>query len=288
VDAALGPNRYGKAGIHVATVVRRDGRHHVFDRQVEVRLAGDFEAVHLLGDNASVLPTDTMRGSVYALAKERPDEEVEAFALRYTRYLLDASPAATLAEATVIERPWERVAIDGAEHTHAFTRAAYRRTARVTRERESVRLSAGVDDLYLLKSSGSAFAGFLKDPFTTLPETDDRILATRLEATWRYDRTELAYIAERDAAREAIVRAFAEHDESNSVQHTLWHMGRAVLAACASVEEVSFSLPNLHHIEVDLEPYGMTNAGEVFLVSDAPSGQIEGTVRRADASAPPS
>ena len=280
MGAQLGPNRYGKAGIHVATVVRREDGHDFFDRLVDVRLEGDFEAVHLQGDNATVLPTDTMRGSVYALSKDKPGEEIEAFSLRYTQHLLDASPAATRIETWVTERPWDRVVIDGRPHPHAFTRGAYRRTARVIRDREGVQLFAGLDELSLLKTTGSAFAGFLKDRFTTLPETADRILATTLEAEWRYDRADPDFFEERGNVKNAIVRSFAEHDASNSMQHTLWAMGRAVLDASPSVSEVSFSLPNLHHIEVDLTPYGLTNDGDVFVVTESPSGQIEGTVRR--------
>ena len=280
MGAELGPNRYGKAGIHVATVVRRADRHDFFDRLVDVRLEGDFEAVHVQGDNAPVLPTDTMRGTVFALSKDHPDDEIEAFALRYTERLLGASPPATLAEAWVTERPWDRVVIDGEPHPHAFTLGAYRRTAHVVRTRDSVRLSAGLEGLSILKTTGSGFAGFLRDRFTTLPETDDRILATEVRAEWRYGGTDLGFGAERDRVKDAIVHTFARHDESRSVQHTLWEMGRAVLEASPSVQEISFSLPNLHHIPADLSPYGMTNDGVVFVVTDSPSGQIEGTVRR--------
>jgi len=287
VGAELGPNRYGKGGIHVATVVRREDRHEFFDRIVDVRLEGDFADVHVAGDNAPVLPTDTMRGSVFALCKERPDEEAEAFALRYTAYLLEASAAATKAEAWVTERPWERVVIDGEPHPHAFTLGAYRRTAHVIRDRSSATLFAGIEGLSILKTTGSAFSGFLRDRYTTLSDAEDRILATQLRAEWRYAITDLDFAAERDAVKDAIVRAFAHHDDSRSVQHTLWEMGCAVLEASSSVQEISFSLPNLHHIEADQSPYGLASEGQVFVVTDSPSGQIEGTVRRATEGSPP-
>ena len=235
-----------------------------------------------------MLPTDTMRSSVYALAKDRLDEPIEAFALRYAAYLLDASPAVARAEVWITERPWDRVEIDGTPHAHAFTRGAHRWTTHVVRDREGASVSAGLDEFYVLKTTGSAFSGFLRDRFTVLPESDDRILATKLDAEWRYATTDgLDFAGERVAAKEAIVRAFAHHDESRSVQHTLWHMGTAVLETCPSVEEVSFSLPNLHHVAVDLTPAGLTNEGEVFVVTDKPSGQIEGTVRRTAVSSPP-
>ena len=279
----LGANRYGKAGVHIATVTRRDGTDDFAERMLDVRLEGDFDDVHLEGDNASVLPTDTMRSSACALSFDRPDEELEAFALRYTEYLLKASPAATKAEVWLSERPWDRIVIDGEPHPHAFTRAAYLRTAHVLRDRDVARLSAGLDELYLLKTTGSAFGGFLRDEFTVLAETEDRIMATKVHARWLYASTDVDYRGEREACREAIVRAFAKHDDSRSVQHTLWQMGTAVLEASPTVEEVAFSLPNLHHIAVDLEFCGRHNEGQVFVVTAEPSGQIEGTVRRSEA-----
>jgi urate oxidase len=278
----LGPNRYGKAGIHLATVVRGEDRHEFFEREIEVRLEGDFEEVHTEGDNAMVLPTDTMRSSAFALAFEHPAESLESFALRYTGYLLDASPAASRAEAWMSERPWERVVIDGQPHPHAFTRGAFRWTTHVVRDRGEVRLSGGLDELYLLKTTGSAFSGFLKDRYTILPETDDRILATKLDAHWRYTRTDLDFATEREACRVAIIGAFAHHDDSRSVQHTLWRLGTAALEASANVAEVTFSMPNLHHVTVDLSYCGLQNDGTVFVVTDKPSGRIEGTVRRSE------
>jgi urate oxidase len=281
----LGPNRYGKSGIHIATVTRHDGTHDFSERMLDVRLDGDFDAVHIEGDNASVLPTDTMRSAAYALSFDRPDEELEAFALRYTEYLLEASPAATRAEAWLWERPWDRIVVDGTPHPHAFSRGSHVRTAHVLRDRARAQLSAGLDELYLLKTSGSSFSGFLRDEFTVLAETEERILATKVDARWRYASTEVDYPAEREACREAIVHAFADHEDSRSVQHTLWHMGAAVLAAAPNVDEVAFSLPNLHHVAVDLTFCGRKNDGRVFVVTDRPSGRIEGTIRRSEATA---
>ncbi len=276
----LGANRYGKADIHLATVARRDDRHDFFERLLDVRLGGNFDAVYLEGDNASVLPTDTMRASAYALAFDRPDEDLERFGLRYSEYLLDASPAATRAEVWISERPWERVVIDGVPHHHTFTRGTHRWTGHVVRTRDDVQLTSGLDELYLLKTTGSAFVGFLRDRFTTLPETEDRIMATKVEARWTYAVADVDFSKERETCRDAVVRAFAHHDESRSVQHTLWHMGKAVLEAAPNVDEVTFSLPNLHHVVADLPHGGIENDGTVFVVTDKPSGQIEGTVRR--------
>ena len=282
----LGANRYGKADIHLATVTRRDDRHDFFERLLDVRLEGDFETVYLEGDNASVLPTDTMRASAYALAFDRPDEELERFGLRYSEYLLEASPAATRAEVWISERPWDRVVTDGVPHPHTVTRGAHRWTGDVLRTREDVRVTSGLDELYLLKTTGSAFGGFLRDHYTVLPETEDRIMATKVEARWTYAGADVDFSKVRETCRDAIVRAFAHHDESRSMQHTLWHMGMAVLEVAPNVDEVSFSLPNLHHVVADLAHGGVQNDGIVFVVTDKPSGQIEGTVRRSDPASP--
>ena len=279
----LGANRYGKADIHLATVTRREDRHDFAERLLDVRLDGDFDAVYMEGDNRNVLPTDTMRASAYALAFDRPDEELERFALRYSAYLLDASPAATRAEVWISERPWEPAVIDGIPHHHTFTRGAHRWTGHVLRTRAKVHVTSGLDDLYVLKTTGSAFGGFLKDRFTILPETDDRIMATKVEARWGYLVEDVDFTKERETCRDAILRAFAQHDESRSVQHTLWFMGTQVLDAAPNVDEITFSLPNLHHIPVDLAFAGIQNDGTVFVVTDSPSGRIEGTVRRSDA-----
>jgi urate oxidase len=279
MGAELGHNRYGKSGIRVATVRRSGDRHDFSDWTVDMRLEGAFLAAHAEGDNTEVLPTDTMRGATYALAKEHPGLEIEEFGLLLTEYLLGAAPAATLAEVSVEEQPWERIEAGGEPHPHAFTRAAYRRTARVTRTREDADVSAGVTDLVLLKTTDSAFRGFLKDRYTTLPETDDRILATNMTAEWRYAEIGLDYRKVADEVRRVVMETFAGHD-SDSVQHTLYAMGESVLEACPDVKEIRFTLPNLHHIAVDLAPYGLENPGEVFVATDRPYGVIEGTVVR--------
>jgi urate oxidase len=277
---ALGANRYGKSGIRLATV-DRDGERHTFtDLTIDVRLEGAFTPVHTDGNNSGVLPTDTMRGACYALAREEPVGAPESFGLRLTSYLLEATSAAERATVSLVAQPWERIAGD---HPFAFTRAGGGlRTAIVSRGRDAgdLEVAAGVADLYVLKTSGSAFSGYLVDRFTTLPPAGDRILATSVTATWRYTRLGLDYPEYADDVRRAVLDAFAGHDDSQSLQHTLWVMGQAVLAACPDVGDIHFSLPNQHHVPADLAPYGLDNPNRVFVATDRPFGVIEGTVTR--------
>ena len=280
---ALGGNRYGKAGIRLVTVARQGDRDELADLTVDVRLEGDFEAAHLQGDNAAVLPTDTMRGTVYAFAADQPAVELEPFGLRLAGHFVETVPACRLARVWLSQQPWAR--LDGGAHPHAFTTAAGgRRTAVVTRAGGDAWVVAGVAGLTVLKTRGSAFEGFLRDRYTTLREADDRILATEVTADWRYGSAEVDWAAAAGRARRALLEAFAAHD-SRSVQHTLYAMGEAVLAASPEVAEVRLTLPNKHHLPVDLTPYGLANRNEVFVATDRPYGVIEGTVLRQGAPA---
>ncbi len=284
--AALGANRYGKSGIRVAKV-SRDGDVHTFcDLTLDVWLRGNFAAAHVAGDNRAVLPTDTMRGTVYAFAAEHPTRPVEAFGLLLADHFLAAAPTADLAQVDVWEQGWDRLRLDGEPHGSAFTRGAGGvRTAAVTVEGGgAATVVAGMRDWYVLKTTRSAFSGFLVDEYTTLPETDDRILATAITARWRYPSTDVDFDGCFARVRRVMAHVFAEHD-SRSVQHTEYAMGEAVLAACPEVAEISFTLPNQHHIGVDLSPYGLSNDNSVFVVTDRPYGVIEATVRRDASSA---
>jgi urate oxidase len=279
MDAVLGHNRYGKSGIRLVRVSRGD-RHELVDLTVDIALEGDFAATHLTGDNSAVLPTDTMRGTVYAFAGEGPVGEPEAFGLRLAGHFVDTVPAATRARVHLVQQPWARIEAAGAPHPHAFVGAGPgRRTATVTRDGGDARVVAGLDDLLVLKTTGSAFEGFLKDRYTTLEETDDRILATVVTARWRYATLDVDWAEAAAEVRRLLLEAFAGHD-SRSLQQTLFAMGEAVLAGRPEVAEVRMAMPNKHHLPVDLTPYGLPNTGEVFVATDRPYGLIEGTVTR--------
>lgn len=282
----LGANRYGKSGIRLVRVDRSAPRHELVDLTIDVRLEGEFDDAYVSGDNRAVLPTDTMRGTVYALAGDGPVGEPEEFGLRLARHFMQTVPSASLASVELVAEPWMRIQVGGAEHDHAFTSAGGgRRTARVTRQGTEDRVVAGVTDLVVMKTAGSAFEGFLRDGFTTLEDAAERILATAVTARWRYRDTTVDWSTSFETSRRALVETFASHDDSNSLQHTLYAMGEALLGACPEAEEVRMAMPNRHHLLVDLEPYGKRNDGGVFVATDRPFGVIEGTVVRPGASA---
>lgn len=276
----LAENVYGKSGIRLVKVVRREGRHDLRDVTVAVRLEGDFASAHRDGDNSAVLPTDTMKNTVYALAKDHFDADIETFGLFLTEHFVRNNPPVARARVELSERPWERLTVGGRPHPDAFSRpGGERRLTRVSRTRQGAIVESGLEDLVIAKSARSGFSGFLRDRYTTLKETEDRILATAVKAFWLYTGAPGDFDRSFQGVRQTLLEIFAEH-ASASVQHTLYAMGEAALKRHPEVAEVRLSLPNKHHIPVDLSPFGLENRNEIFVATDEPYGLIEATIRR--------
>jgi urate oxidase len=272
----LGDNQYGKSETHVVRVTRQGARHEIKDLNVSVALAGDFADTHLTGDNSKVLPTDTQKNTVFAFAHDGVGE-IEDFAIRLARHFVSEFAPVYRARVHVEEFGWERI------HDHAFVRAGTeKRLAMVTCSDDGTWVVAGVSDLVVLKSTGSEFHGYIKDRYTTLPETRDRIMATSLTARWRFRDAQAEWARSYAEVRRLLLDTFAAK-HSLSLQQTLYAMAEAVLEARPEVVEVRISMPNKHHFVVDLSPFGLENPNEVFYASDRPYGQIEGTVSREDA-----
>lgn len=288
---SLGVNQYGKAESRVVRIVRDTPVHEIVDLTVSTSLRGDFADAHTTGDQARVLPTDTQKNTAFAWAKVHGVASVEGYAIALGQRLLDATPAAAQAQVRVEQHAWDRLG------DHSFVRrGGATRTAVVTVSRNDVQVLSGVQDLVVLNSTDSEFKGFLKDELTTLPETDDRILATSLVARWRHADVDPAapdavdWNASYDAALATLLRTFAG-TYSRALQETLHAMGSALLDDQPGLAEVRFSAPNKHHFLVDFSgfrldgtPYeGLTNDGEVFVAADRPYGLIEAQVVRDDA-----
>ena len=272
-------NRYGKSRVRLVKLRRARDPHEIVDLTIDVQLEGAFDAVYVDGDNASCHATDTMKNTVYALARQDPIAHVESFALRLADHFA-AKPEVTRTRISAIEHRWDRLHAGGRPHPHAFVQPGGEQwTAVVTRDRARSEVVSGLTNLVVLKSTDSSFAGFPRDAYTTLPEASDRILATSVTASWRY-RSPSADFAARDGIRAALVETFATHD-SQSVQHTLYAMGEAALGECADLDEITLTLPNRHHLLVDLTPFGLDNPNEIFVATDQPFGLIEATIRRA-------
>ncbi|WP_437948439.1 factor-independent urate hydroxylase [Sorangium sp. So ce296] len=279
MSISLVRNSYGKSRVRLVKVRRADGRHELTDIDVDIQLEGDFDDAYTRGDNSKVLPTDTMKNTVYALAKGHPVEPIEDFGVLLAEHFLGKAHTRR-ARVAIAENVWSRIDAGGAPHRHAFVRAgAERRTAEITAGPGGVEIVSGIEDLLVLKTGGSAFSGFPRDKYTTLKETEDRILSTLILARWRAAARDEAPTATWERARRALLETFAEQ-HSLSVQHTIHALGEAVLAACPAVDELSLSLPNKHCLLVDLSPFGFGNDNEIFVPVDEPHGLIHATMKR--------
>ena len=283
---ALGQNQYGKAETRIVRVTRDGDRHELKDLNVGVTLSGDMADVHLTGDNANVVPTDTQKNTVYAFAKEAPVGEIEEFGLRLARHFVDDFETITRARVHLEEYPWARIEVGGTPHDHAFLRAsAERRTATVVAEEGRAWVVSGLGDLVVLKSTGSEFTGYIKDRYTTLKETTDRILATAVTAQWRHGTLDVDWAKSFADTRQLMLEAFAT-THSLSLQQSLYAMATAAITTRPEVVEVRMSMPNKHHFVVDLSPFGLDNPNEVFFAADRPYGLIEATVAREGIASP--
>jgi urate oxidase len=292
MSIVLGANQYGKSENRVVRIYRDTDRHEIRDLNVSTWLRGDFEDAHTTGDQASVLPTDTQKNTAFAYAKEHGVTSPEDYAIALATHFMEAAPPATGALVRVEEYAWDRIQVDGSGHDHSFVRRGTEtRTVWVTvdgrGDQQRVWVVSGFTDLVVLKSTGSEFKGFLKDGYTTLQETDDRIMATSLTASWRHEGTAAERDTDWDARYEEVKRTLLAGyatTYSRALQETLHAMGSAVLENQPEVAEIKFSAPNKHHFLVDLAPFGLENNGEVFIAADRPYGLIQAALSRDDSS----
>ncbi len=276
----MGRNNYGKSRVRLLRVVRGPHGNEIREFTVAIRFEGDFDTVHTAGDNSKVLPTDTMKNTVYALAGQEPAVSAEGFASRLIRHFLETCSEVERVEVDVREDVWARVGANGKAHTTAFVRAGEeKRNAFLSGTRQGITIRAGVESLIAMKTAQSAFEGFRKDRYTTLKEDRDRVMATSIKADWLYANGDVDFNVVWEGVRDKLVEAFANH-ESLSLQHTLYAMGEAVLQKFPEIREIRLSLPNKHYNLVNLAPFGLNNPSEVFLPTDEPHGLIEGTVTR--------
>jgi urate oxidase len=277
----LGGNRYGKSRIRLSRVTRHGDRHEFNEWTVKVLLEGDFETSFTEADNSKILPTDTMKNTVYSLARGSKAGTIEAFAMELGDYLLANNPHVSGTCVEIAEKAWERMVVDGAAEPTTFKLSGPEaQTVRAVRDQgREWTIKSGVDGLVILKTTKSAFTGYIKDKLTTLKPATDRIFGTRATVVWEHaaDTTDHAQVRKRIIA--ALLKEFAAHD-SMSVQHTLFDMGKAALAAAPEIARITLTMPNLHHLLADLSPFGQDNPNHIFVPIDEPHGYIEATIER--------
>jgi urate oxidase len=273
-------NAYGKNAVNLSKIIRHADYHEFRQISVNVSLQGDFETAHTLGDNTKILPTDTQKNTVYALAKEKFNSSIEEFGLELSRHFILNNSQLSKAIIEIEEHLYSRLSFEGKVHPHAYiSNGDEKHTAMIEQSGNNIKVSSGIKNLLILKTTDSGFENYIRDQYTTLKETADRILATRCEVSWQYNSHQLDFVSLYKSIRETLLKTFAYH-KSLSVQQTLYAMGEEVLKEYKDVEEISLIMPNKHHILFNLEQFGMDNKNEIFIATDEPFGYITGTVTR--------
>jgi len=277
----LAENRYGKSRVRLMKLTRHDHGHDLREWTVQVLLRGDFDTAHLDGDNSKILPTDTMKNTVYSLARTSKATSMEDYAKELADFLLGRNPQVESASIRIESTLWKRLTVDGEPHPSAFMRGSNElQTTSVERaQKGTFNVLSGLDNLVLLKTANSGFEGYIKDSLTTLPETKDRLFGTAISAEWRYTSANLNFDTVRTTLREVLLRTFANHN-SKSVQQTLYAMAQSALEEVAEIDEIEIIMPNKHCLLVDLSRFGQDNPNEIFVPTDEPHGYIEARVRR--------
>lgn len=279
--ARLGTNRYGKSRVRLSRITRHKDHHDFQEWTVRVLLQGDFETSFTEADNSKVLPTDTMKNTVYFVARGSKAATIEEFARELGDYLLDNNTQISNVSVEVREKSWIRMMVDGKPEPATFKLAGPEaQTVLATREKGGAwSLTSGVDGLTILKTTKSAFTGYIKDKLTTLKPATDRIFGTSATITWKYEAAVPDFAEVRRRILDALEKEFAGHD-SLSVQHTLYDMGKAALEVAPEITSITLAMPNLHHLPADLSPFGQENPNHIFVPIDEPHGSIEATVER--------
>jgi len=274
-------NKYGKSRVRLVKVRRKDGWHDLHEWTVEVLLQGDFDSCFVAGDNSKILPTDTMKNTVYSLARDSSADCMEDFGKELAEFFLDHNPQVSGADISISEKMWDHLKSNGHPQPTTFIQSGGEiQTATITRTRAgNLTVTSGFADLVVMKTAKSAFEGYVQDSLTTLQPSQDRLLGTALSAKWTYGGTLVDFAAFRAQAREILLTAFAEHD-SKSVQHTLYAMGKAVLEQLPEMDDIELTMPNKHYLLVDLSRFGQDNPNEIFVPIDEPHGTIQARLRR--------
>lgn len=295
--------RHGKARVRVARVWREEGdggggTHHFAEWNVSISLLSDCLPAYIAGDNSDIVATDTMKNTVYAKAKECSKRlSAEDFAIELARHFTSYYRQVTAAIIRIVEKPWERVNVNGQLHTHGFKLGSEKHTTEVLLDKSGgLQVTSGVEGLAVLKTTKSGFEGFIRDKYTILPETQERMLATEVTALWRYSFKSLSGVPTKNLyftemymdVKKVLQHTFfgppKEGVYSPSVQSTLYDMAKTVLGRFQDIESIHLKMPNLHFLPVNLSskdnPAIVKFADDVYLPTDEPHGSIEATLSR--------
>ena len=273
-------NRYGKGRVRVMRIHREGGRHEVSQLNIKAMVEGDFARAYTDADNSTSVSTDTIKNVINSVARENTGLCAEEFCQVLAKKYLDSHPQVTSVAVTAHETKWARLSFGGKPHPHSFILDSNGKpSVEVTATREGSALISGIDGFTFMKSTQSGWEGYVRDAYTTIPPTNDRMCATSMVASWKWSSKPASYPATNAKILDTLLEVFST-TYSASVQDSLYRMGEAALSAVPEISEISMACPNMHFIPMNLSTFGLDNNNDVFLPTDEPHGQIECTVGR--------
>ncbi|XP_022094694.1 uricase-like [Acanthaster planci] len=282
---------HGKHGVRVMQHRRQGDIHSIKEFTVKTKLGLATRKEYTNSDNSDVIPTDSQKNTVYALAKSKGITTPEQFALDLCQHFKGKYDQVQWAEVTVEEAPWRRLNQSGKEHAHAFIQTLEaKRYCVVQQERKGPPVVwGGLSDLKILKTTQSGFAGYVHDEYTSLPETDDRIVCSSVDGKWRYSDIEgMDFDETWEMCKTAILDEFAGPPNSGtfsfSIQEILFQCTQRMMNKVAEVDQIELDMPNIHYVFADLEKIGLENDGEIIMPTSDPHGIIRVAVSRTHSS----
>jgi len=273
-------NRYGKGRVRVMRVHRDGERNEVSQLSVKAMLEGDFARTYTHADNTRTVSTDTIKNVVNIVARENTGLCTEDFCQVLAKKYFDLYPQVASVTLTAHETKWSRLSFAGKPHPHSFVLDGNGKpTVEVNATRDGSTLTSGIDGFTFMKSTQSGWEDYVKDPYTTLKETNDRICATSMVASWKWSARPQNYPLTNAKILATLLEVFST-TYSASVQDSLYRMGETALAAVPEVSRIHLACPNKHYLLINLSPFNLDNANQVFLPTDEPHGQIECTIGR--------
>ncbi|MBX3422741.1 MAG: urate oxidase [Pirellulaceae bacterium] len=281
MNVQLQAHSYGKSQVRFTKVTRQDNFHHLVECTAHVQLEGQFEETYLTGDNCQVIPTDTIKNTVYAVARRVEWVDIENYAMQLTAHFLEHFRHVRCASARIEQICWQRAIVAGQPHAHSFVRGPLEvAKCHVKQSREHCFVESGISGLQVLKTTASGFVGYIVDSYTTLQPTEDRVFATTVDSTWRWTDLPTQCDTVRQRVRSAILQMFSS-EYSPSVQYTIYRIGHRVLQDLPEIRDITLAMPNQHRLLVDLSRLGLDNPNAIFCPTDEPYGDISATIGRA-------
>ncbi|ODV63079.1 urate oxidase [Ascoidea rubescens DSM 1968] len=286
---------YGKDNVKFLKIKRDPSNpkiQDVIEVTVKVLLKGAFDVSYTKADNSPIVPTDTVKNTILIKARTEDPFLVENFANILASHFLAKYDHISSVDVDIIQLRWSKYLVNDKFHDHSFIKDGdEKRICHLFRSRVGdFKLTSGIKDLTLLKSTGSMFYGYNKCDYTTLKPTNDRILSTDVDASWVWSNqitssniSDLSNNGLFDktyaSARKITLDLFATQN-SPSVQATMYDMASEILKTSSKIKSVTYTLPNKHYFLMDFSWFNNLKNDEVFYPSPHPNGLINCTVTR--------